>query len=85
MATELVQNLTVIRIVRLENESRRIFQMRVCDRDQRSGRARRNQQLERRRLWIDLNIIEARDLLRYRIAQLAHAFRGTVVVAARLD
>ena len=85
VAAELIEYATVIRIVRLENERRRILQMRVRDRDERPSRARRNQQLQRRRFWIDLNVIEARDLLRNGFAQLADAFRGTVMIAARLD
>lgn len=84
MPAELSKYATVIRIVRLENEGRRIFQVCMSDRDQGASCTRRNQQLKRRRFWIDLNVVEACDLLRDGFAQVAHTFRRAVVIATRL-
>src|ERR1043166_17783 len=62
-----------------------MLEMRVRNRDERARGARCNQQLERRRFRIDLNVIEARNLSRHGFAQVGDAFGWTVMISAGLD
>ena len=85
VTAQFIEYATVVRIVRFKNEGRRLLQMRVCDRDQCAGRARSNQKLQRARFWIDLDVIEARNLLSNRSTQRAHALGRAVMIAACFD
>src|SRR5215204_3694309 len=56
--------------------------MSVCDRNQGSGGAGRNKQLERYRFRIDLDVVETCNLVCNSFAQLADTFGGAVMIAA---
>ena len=64
MSSFIVEYAPVIRIVRFKNKRGTTLKMRVRNCDERARRARRNQQLQRRRFRIDLDVIEPRNLLR---------------------
>jgi hypothetical protein len=63
-----IEYATVIWVVRFENKCGVVLEMSVRDRDESRRCTRRNQELQRRGIRIDLDVIETRNLLRHGFA-----------------